>query len=614
MHEGQEAAVSTTRRSPVPLIIAGVIGIVLIIGARALLGGGGGSSSTGSGTSSGGDRSDCLLVQVVASSEKAALLGDLAREYDSTQPSVDGRCVTVDVSSKASGGAAQALARGWDEEVDGPRPDVWTPASSSWAVLVDQVSAQEDNPSPMPADRPSLVQTPLVIAMPKPMAEALGWPDQQIGWSDLAELAKSPKGWGEAGHPEWGKFKLGKTNPNYSTSGLNATIASYFAATGLSSDLTLKNVRDEKTRAFVKQLESSVVHYGDTTLTFLENMANEAAAGKGLTYVSAVTVEEKSVLDYNQGNPTGDPARAGQSPPPQIPLVAFYPKDGTLVSDNPWIVLDAPWVDAPKQQAAADFLAWLQEPDRQRAFTDAGFRTFEGEPGAVVSEANGMLPAGAANVLTPPSPAVLAAIEDSWAQLRKRAHVLLVMDVSGSMSEPVPDAGTDKITLAKEAAIGALEQFAPDDEVGLWVFSTGLGDSGEPFVELVPIGPAKSTVPIMQRDIDRLIADGGTGLYATLRNAQARMLKDLPPDRINAIVLLSDGRNEYPDDTDLDGLLRQLNGESVDTTVRVFTIGYGGSADTEALVGIAEASRGKYYEATDPASIEKIMTSVLSNF
>ncbi len=342
------------------------------------------------------------------------------------------------------------------------------------------------------------------------------------------------------------------------------------------------------------------MHYGDTTLTFLENMANEAAAGKGLTYVSAVTVEEKSVLDYNQGNPTGDPAKAGQSPPPQIPLVAFYPEDGTLVSDNPWIVLDAPWVDATKQQAATDFLAWLQEPDQQRAFTDAGFRTFEGEPGSVVTQANGMLPAGATNVLTPPSPAVLAAIEDSWAELRKRAHVLLVMDVSGSMSEPVPDAGADKITLAKQAAIGALEQFAPDDEVGLWVFSTGLGRSGEPFVELVPIGPARNTVPIMQRDIDRLIADGGTGLYATLRNAQSRMLKDLPPDRINAIVLLSDGRNEYPDDTDLDGLLRQLNGESVDTTVRVFTIGYGGSADTEALVGIAEASRRQVLRGDGP--------------
>jgi Ca-activated chloride channel family protein len=606
---------SSARRSWIPLVVAALIGLGLIIGARALLGGddggGGGGVETPVAQS---EREGCEPLTVVASSEKAALLSDLATEYNATDPRVGDQCVDVVVVSKASGGAAQALARGWDDQIDGARPDVWTPASSSWAVLVDQVAAEQDNPSPVPDEFGSLVQTPLVIAMPKPMAEALGWPDEQIGWSDLAALAKEPAGWGAVDHPEWGRFKLGKTNPNYSTSGLNATIASYFAATGLSSDLTLKNVADPKTREFVKQLESSVVHYGDTTLTFLENMATEAAAGKGLTYVSAVTVEEKSVLDYNQGNPTGDPAKAGQSPPPQIPLVAFYPDDGTLISDNPWMALDAPWVDATKQQASADFLAWLREPSQQEAFTDAGFRTFEGTPGAVISQENGMLPAGAENVLTPPSPAVLAAIEGSWAELRKRAHVLVVMDVSGSMSEPVPDAGSDKLTLAKEAATTALEQFAPDDEVGLWVFSTGLGGSGEPFAELVPIGPAKDTVPTMQADIDRLIADGGTALYATLRQAQKDMLKDLPTDRINAIVLLSDGRNEYPDDTDLNGLLRQLNGESVDTTVRVFTIGYGGSADTEALLAIAEASRGKYYEATDPASIEKVMTSVLSNF
>ena len=190
----------------------------------------------------------------------------------------------------------------------------------------------------------------------------------------------------------------------------------------------------------------------------------------------------------------------------------------------------------------------------------------------------------------------------------------MVMDISGSMGEPVPEAGTDKLELAKQAAIGALDGFAPDDEVGLWVFSTNQGDNSEPYRELVPIGPAKSTIPVMKKDISQLLADGGTGLYSTLRAAQRESLKTLAPERINAIVLLSDGRNEYPPDTDLDGLLDQLSAESVDTSVRVFTIGYGEAADTEALEAIAEASRGQYYEANDPTSIEKVLTSVLSNF
>lgn len=605
---GHNDGVAGESRSKLPLIVAAVVGVLLIFGVRQLVTGGGGN---GGGSA---DPGDCTQVQVAASSEKAGLLGELAGQYNSEGREVDGRCVHVTVTSKASGGAAQALSRGWREDIDGPQPTVWTPASSSWAVLVEQNLAAADKPNILPKTKDSIAQTPLVIAMPRPMAEALGWPDRQIGWKDLAALARSPKGWADKGHPEWGRFKLGKTNPHYSTSGLNATIASYYAATGLSSDLTAKDVANPKTQAFVKSLESSVVHYGDTTLTFLSNMAREAERGQGMTYVSAVTVEEKSVHDYNTGNPTGDPATVGQGPVPSVPLAAIYPSDGTLVSDNPWLVLNASWVSPEQKAAAADFLAWVREPDQQARFLDAGFRTFEGTPGDVIRPEDGTLPAGATVVLAPPAPAVLDQVARSWDRLRKRAHVLVIMDVSGSMGEPVPEAGMSKLDLAQEAALGAIERFAPDDEVGLWVFSTNLGDNGEPYRELVQIGPARQTVPLMKRDISRLLADGATGLYATLRVAQQDMLKSLSQDRINAIVLLTDGRNEYPADTDLDGLLRQLEGESPDTTVRVFTIGYGESADTEALKAIAEASRGQYYDATDPTSIERVLTSVLSNF
>ena len=607
---------SGRRRSAVPLIIAALMGVVLVIAVRQWFGGSGSDEqastdpSTGTVTAPG----DCTTVTVVASSEKAALLGELANEYNASNPEVEGACMWMAVATKSSGAAATALARGWDEEIDGPRPDVWSPASSSWAVLVDQESTDLDRPSPMPTERPSLVQTPLVIAMPLPMAQALGWPDAQIGWKDLAALAKSPKGWASKDHPEWGRFKLGKTNPHFSTSGLNATIASYFAATGVSSDLTSDQVADQETRDFVGQLESAVVHYGDTTLTFLENMSQEAAAGQGLTYVSAVTVEEKSVLDYNQGNPTGDPQTLGVAPPPDQQLAAVYPSDGTLLSDNPWITLDAEWVDESKARAADDFLTWLHEPAQQEVFTDAGFRTHTGEPGAPITQENGMLPEGPTSILTPPAPAVLADVQQSWDELRKRAHVLFVMDVSGSMGELVTSAGRTKLELAQEAAASAFEGFAPDDEVGLWAFSTELGPNLQPWLEMQPVAPAASSIGPMQDDVRSMVAGGGTALYATLREAQEQMLAELDPSRINAIVLLSDGQNEYPPDANLDSLLDQLQGESTDTSVRVFPIGYGEGADPAALTAIAEASRGKYYEANDPASIEKVLASVLSNF
>jgi Ca-activated chloride channel family protein len=609
--------VSEASRSRVPVIVAAVVGLLLVLGARAVFSGGGSVSGDVSAQQSPSAATSvdpsCTVVTLAASSEKAALLKGIAGEYNGERRTVGAGCAQVAVVSKASGGAEQALARGWDETVDGPRPDVWSPAASSWAVLLRQDLTAQDKADLVPDELPSLAQTPLVVAMPRPMAEALGWPSKPIGWSDLFALAKDPKGWGSKGHPEWGRFKLGKTNPRFSTSGLNATVATYFAATGRSSDLSAKDVADPTTRAFVKQIESSVVHYGDTTLTFLSNMAKADAAGRGLTYVSAVTVEEKSVWDYNQGNPTGDPTTLGQGAKPRVPLVAVYPKDGTLLSDNPYIVLEAEWVDDAKRAVAADFLAYVTEPDRQRAFQDAAFRSFEGEPGPALTQENGALEAGAPVVLAPPAPTVLAAVQRSWDDLRKRARVLMILDVSGSMGENVEQAGLSRLELAKSAATTAVRGFAGNDQLGLWIFSTQL-DGNRPYVERVPVGPASTTIPQITGEIADLVPDGGTGLYATLRAAQADMLADLDPDKINAIVILTDGRNEYPPDSDLDSLVRQLGGESLDTSVRVFPIGYSTAADKDALVQIAEASSAAYYDASDPASIDKVLTSVLSNF
>ncbi len=55
--------------------------------------------------------------------------------------------------------------------------------------------------------------TPLVLGMPRPMAEALGWPEAEIGWADILALAQIPEGWGAFGHPEWGDFRLGQDQP-----------------------------------------------------------------------------------------------------------------------------------------------------------------------------------------------------------------------------------------------------------------------------------------------------------------------------------------------------------------------------------------------------------------
>lgn len=599
---------SARRRSSLSLVVAVAIGLVVIVGIylalRPARGGGGGTGAA---------RAGCIPLTVVASSEKAALLGQLAAGYNSSGRRFDGRCADARIVSKASGAAMEALAAGWDARRDGgPEPQVWTPAASSWVSLLRQRVATTDKGSLVgDAKPPSIAQTPLVLAMPKPMAEALGWPAKPLGWSDVLGLTNDPRGWGAVGHPEWGSFRLGKTNPHFSTSGLNATVGSYFAATGRSGDLTEADLADPKVGDFVKGVEGGVVHYGDTTLTFLANLADADARGRGMNYISAVAVEEKSVYDYNQGNPTGDPKLAGKGRKPRVPLVAVYPKEGTLVSDNPYVVLAT--ASDEQKAAAADFLTYLQAPAQQKRFKDAAFRGFDGTAGSALSQANGLLPDQQVNVLDPPAPAVLAKALDTWDRQRKRARVLLVLDVSGSMAD-LTASGRSKLEVAKQAALRSVDLFAPDDEVGLWTFSTEQRGSGTPYTEQVPIGPVSGNSGRIKQVIAGMHAEGGTALYATTRAAQQKLLAAATPDRINAVVLLTDGKNEYPRDNDLNGLLRDLDAANLENSVRVFTIAYGDQADLGTLKRISSSSRAAAYDARDPSSIDDVLVNVVSNF
>jgi Ca-activated chloride channel family protein len=577
-----------------------------------------------------GDPGDCVVVDAAISPEKIDLVTDLARTFNASEDARDGdTCWFVDPRRKSSGAGAQALYNGWDEAIDGPLPVIWSPAASSWGSVVNRRLEERGEAAFVPEDFERFMLTPLVIAMPEPFAEALGYPEEPLGWSDILSLAQSQAGWADFGLPQFGAFRLGKTNPNFSTSGLSALIAQTYAATGKTQDLTSEDLANPAVIDFATGVESSVVHYGDTTLTFLNNMYREDQRGTGLTYVSAIAVEEKSVIDYNTGNPDGvlDP---GEEPrPPRVPLVAIYPEEGTLFSDNPFFVLEADWVDEDEAEGARRFAEFVGRPENQERVLEFGFRPANPDVavGSPVVAANGVDPSQPSTLLEVPEPDVMIDLLDRWEDQRKRARVMLVIDVSGSMAEPAdPAAGQfpTRLDLAKEAAINALELFAPDDEVGLRIFTTDIQGSGDPtdaFIDLVPYGRIADNREQLRRQIDGLVPLNGTPLYDVTSASYATAVDNFDPTRINAVVLLTDGVNDdgEPDDDQrqLDELLAELRagGEGQATRpVRVFTIAYSSDAAAGDLRRIAEASTAASYTSTDPTSINQVLTAVVSNF
>lgn len=552
-----------------------------------------------------------VRLRMAASQDKVGLLQRAADDFSKGRE-LAGKCVEVKVTSKNSGTTMLALARGWDEKSDGRRPDVWAPASATWPNLLRQRLATTDRPSPLPeGDFQPIMTSPLTIAMPKPMAQALGWPKQAIGWVDLAKLATDPKGWAAKGHPEWGAFRLGKTNPNLSTSGLNATVAAYFAATGTTGDLTEADIVDPKNRKFVADIEKAIVHYGPITLTFLANLQRADDRGEALSYISAVTVEEHSVWGYNHGNPSLDPAQLGRHAKPKIPLVAIYPKEGTIFSDHPYVPLNG--MDADKKKVSDEFLKYLHGDKAQKLFQSIGWRDPQGRPGDQATLENGLLKNEPQTKLTLPSTGVIDKLLATWAELRKPANVLLVLDRSGSMTEQVSGTGKSKGALAKQAAADSLTEFRSQDRVGLWMFSSKLQGERD-WQELVPIGQMDTNRRNALRSrVLGLTLGGGTGLYNTTAEAYEKLSTTPESGSINAVVVLTDGKNERPGGMDLETLIGKLAARR-EQPVRVFTIGYGKDADQKVLQKIAEAADGASYDSSDPHTIRDIFTEVISNF
>ncbi|WP_157749264.1 substrate-binding domain-containing protein [Jatrophihabitans sp. GAS493] len=557
-------------------------------------------------------RPGCDTVTVAAATEMAPLLTKIADTYNHSARTVNGKCFGIKIDAVDSADAEAQLVAGWDVR-RGDAPDVWAPASSSWLAIFGDDAAEADRSTALvPSSASSIASTALTIAMPKPMATALGWPKAPIGWSELAALAGNPAGWGSKGHPEWGAFTFVKANPNYSTSGLNATIAAFNAGAGSPTPLSSGSVASITARRLDASLEQAVVNYGDDPTAFLRTQQRADTEGKPLSYASAYAVDEKAVLDYDAGNPSGDPKTAGTHAKPRVPLVAIYPTEGTLFSDNPYAVLNAPWSTRDREAGAKDFFDYVVLPAQQKVLTDAGFRGPTKKPGAGIVASPNVSAAGPTVTLSTPSGSTIAALRSAWGLLRKPARVLLMMDVSSSMGDSTAENGPTKLEQAKSAALSALDEFNGADEVGLWQYSSALPPGAQTYQELVPVGHFDIDKSQITAAISTLTPKNDSTLIPAVRAATSQLTEDVEPGHINAVVLLNNAKNNFAADNDQAGLVAALQRST--SGVQIYSIAYGSGADKPALQSYSDVTKGQLYDATDTSTAAEAFTSAFASF
>jgi Ca-activated chloride channel family protein len=477
------------------------------------------------------------------------------------------------------------------------RPDVWSPASSLWGRLLSYEAGQPW----VPPENPSIVRTPLVIAMWQSLARQLGWPQRRIGFRDVLRLATSKRHLGR-----FGLFKYAHTDPYRSTSGLAAVAAEYYAAAGKLSGLTSRDVNTPAVQRTIRQLERAIVQYGDTTLYFQQQLPRY-----GSSYASAVAMEETTLVAINRCLAL----RSTSLCPPHVSvnvrgdrLVALYPSEGTFFSDDPFIVLDAPWVTADERAAATAFGNWLRAQVTPALAAEYGFRPSNSHGGVRASAnsqyalANSQYGADLTEphrVLPLPEPSVLATIRSDWQTSRRPANVVLVVDTSASMGE------ADKLHEAEHALIAFTKQLPSNYRVGLVSF----GDQA--FENVSPMPLDDSGRAALEAAIANLTLGGEHALYDATDDAVAQLQRLRDASRINAVVVLTDGGDTSSSLQEQTLLAKLRAAREPGQPAVVYTIAYGANADLLALQHIAIAAQGNEFSA-GPGQLESTYRTIAS--
>lgn len=523
-----------------------------------------------------------LRVLVAYSSEKKAWLEEQIAVFNATRPHLpSGSAFNIEGRAMGSGEAMQDIL---DERL---KPAAFSPASDAYLTLLnDAWLSKAGHTKALAPHGESVVISPLVIALWKPMAEALGWPKKSLGWADVLKLSQSPKGWQGLGRAEWGRFKLGHTHPEYSNSGLLSFLAESYAGAGKTRELTLADLAAPKTRNFLTGIERSIVHYGKSTGFFSEKMLS-----RGPAYLSAAVLYENSVVESYAQSSAGNP-----------PLVAIYPREGTFWSDHPYAVLDAPWVSADAQRAAEQFLTHIkQKPAQERALA-LGLRPADTSlaVNSPIDAEHGCDAKQPQTLLSVPSAEVLKQLLSVFREVKKTSDVTLVFDKSGSMhGQPLSE--------AKAGAQAFLDSLQPRDEVALQFFDSQI------YPLVGPLKLSEDKAELSSRVLG-ISAAGGTALYDAVSAAhrEIRGRAEHDPGRIHALVVMTDGKDENSKLL-LDELKREFPNEQEEAAVKVFTIAYGSGASSAVLEQIAEAGEGSH-STGDVQNIVQVYRDIASFF
>jgi Ca-activated chloride channel homolog len=217
-------------------------------------------------------------------------------------------------------------------------------------------------------------------------------------------------------------------------------------------------------------------------------------------------------------------------------------------------------------------------------------------PSRLIRWAVGAVLAGALSTMT--------SLQPAQADEPEPTKVLLLLDVSGSMNEPIATGGT-KLAAAKRALKQVADSLPPRTEVGLRVYGSKIAEpkSRNPRActdtQLVmPLGPLDKSR--MYRAVDSFTAKGETPIAYSMQKSVA----DLGAEGKRVLVLISDGEETCAKDPC--PAARRLASEGVNLQFNAIGLAVNSKARKQ-LQCIAEAGGGSYYDASRSGDLSEAL-------